>query len=323
MRYRAAPGEAGVRDDRLVEMRVFKAVVESGGFTAAAHVLGVSQPFVSQTLRSLERRLGVPLLHRSTRTQRLTDEGRRFLAAARELLDAVEQAESRVGSSEPAGVLRVSAPRAFGVDQVVPVVPAFLAAHPRVEMRLSLSDTLVNLIEDDIDVAVRMGRLADSSLASRKLCDLQRIVVASPGYIAAHGEPATPAELERHNCLMWQGALDHLNRWPFLVDGERVEVAVRGNFRSGDGTTLFQLCTAGAGVMRLAEHLALPAIRGGRLVALLAPWLARDDTAIHAVFLAQHQPVPRVRAFVDHLVEVFRQPPWAAATAGGDATHGV
>ncbi len=116
---------------------------------------------------------------------------------------------------------------------------------------------------------------------------------------------------------MWQGPQDHLNRWPFVVDGERIEVAARGNFRSSDGTTLFHLCAAGVGVMRLAEHLALPAIRDGRLVALLSPWLARDDTAIHAVFLAARQPVPRVRAFVDHLVEAFRRPPWAGEAPGG------
>ena len=300
-----------MRDDRLVEMRMFKAVAETGGFTAAAHALGVSQPLVSQTVRNLERRLGVQLLHRSTRRQRLSDEGRRFLASIRELLDAIDRAEAQIGMPEPAGDLRVSAPRAFGMDQIVPCLPAFLAAHPRIVLHLSLSDSLVRLIEDDFDVAIRMGRLRDSSLMSRKLCDLQRVVVAAPAYVAAHGVPQVPADLERHNCLMWEGPQDHLNRWPFLVDGEPVEVGACGNFRSSDGTTLFQLCVAGVGVMRLAEHMAVPAIRSGRLVPLLSDWLARDDTAIHAVFPAERQLVSRVRLFVDHLVESFRQPSWA------------
>lgn len=299
-----------MRDDRLVEMRVFRAVAETGGFTAAANVLGVSQPFVSQTVSNLERRLGVQLLHRSTRKQRLTSEGEVYLASARRIQDEIEQAEDQVRTSEPAGDLRVSAPLAFGLDQVVPQLPAFLEAHPRVSLHLSVSDLVVNLLEDNFDVAIRMGQLQDSSLMSRRLCALQRIVVASPAYIAKHGQPVTPAGLARHSCLLWQAPMDRLNHWPFLIDGKREAVPVNGSFRSGDGSCLFQMCVAGVGVMRLAEHLALPAIRAGKLVRLLADYEAPDDTAIHAVFLPERKLVPRIRAFVDHLAEVFRQPPW-------------
>ena len=146
-----------MKDDRLLEMRIFKTVVEAGGFTAAAHVLNVSQPFVSQTINSLERRLGVQLLARSTRTQRLTSEGERYLASCNDLLDAVDQAEARIRSSEPTGDLRVSVPQAFGIDQIVPALPGFLVAYPKLTVRFSLSDSQVNLIEDNFDVAVRMG----------------------------------------------------------------------------------------------------------------------------------------------------------------------
>jgi len=168
----------------------------------------------------------------------------------------------------------------------------------------------VNLIEDNFDVAVRMGRLQDSSLRSRKLCDLQRVVVASPGYVARHGQPVTPHGLSRHACLTWESPREHLNQWPFIITGEPEKVAVRGNFHSTDGTTLFQLCMAGMGIMRLAEHLAVPAIRRGELVPLLTEYQATDDTAIHVVFLTERQVVPRVRAFIDYFVEVFREPPW-------------
>lgn len=299
-----------MKDNRLVEMRVFRAVAESGGFTAAAQKLGVSQPFVSQTLSSLEQRLGVRLLNRSTRTQRLTQEGEVFLASCKRLADEIDLAELQIRSAEPAGELRVTAPRAFGADQIVPRLPGFLAAHPRISLSLSLSDTLANLIEENFDVAVRMGRLQDSALASRRLCSLQRIVVAAPAYVDKHGAPITPPALEAHNCLMWQAPMDHLNRWPFSINGRRQEVSVQGSFRSSDGTVLFQMCVAGIGVMRLAEHLALPAIRSRVLVPLLAEYQAPDDTAIHVVFLPQRGLVPRIRAFVDYLGEVFRTPPW-------------
>ena len=301
-----------MKDDRLIEMRVFAAVAETGGFTAAAQLLGVSQPFVSQVVTSLERRLGVQLLHRSTRTQRLTGEGEAFLASCKRIVEAIDQAELQVRSPEPAGELRVTAPQGFGTDQIVPRLPAFLQAHPKIRLHLSLSDTVANLIEDNFDVAIRMGRLQDSSLTARRLCSLQRIVVAAPRYLATHGTPVTPQGLDRHSCLLWQAPMDRLNRWPFMINGKRQEIAVRGNFLSSDGTTLFQMCVAAVGVMRLAEHLAVPAIRSHALVPLLSDYQAEDDTAIHVLFLPERRLVPRIRAFVDYLVEVFRVPPWAA-----------
>lgn len=146
----------------------------------------------------------------------------------------------------------------------------------------------------------------------RKLCGLQRIVVAAPGYLARHGAPASPQALSQHNCLMWEAPLERLNQWPFVIDGRRQTHSAQGRFRSSDGTTLFELCIAGVGIMRLAEHMALPAIRSGRLVPLLEDYQAQDDSAISAVFLPERQLVPRIRAFVDYLVETFRQPPWGA-----------
>ncbi|NEX61949.1 LysR family transcriptional regulator [Noviherbaspirillum galbum] len=302
-----------MKDDRLLEMRVFRTVVEAGGFTAAANVLGASQPFISQVVTSLEQRLGVTLLHRSTRMHRLTSEGERYLVLCREVLDGLEAAEAQIRSSEPAGDLRISVPHAFGMDQIVPVLPGFCAAYPKLRVHVSLSDSNVNLIEDNFDVAIRMGRLQDSTLRSRKICDLQRVVVAAPSYLDAHGRPVTPQGLARHRCLLWEPPRDHLNHWPFLVNGKVEKLHVQGGLHSTDGTTLFQLCVAGMGIMRLAEHLAVPAIRRGQLVRLLPEYEAKDDTAIHAVYLPERQLVPRVRAFVDHVVEAFREPPWMKA----------
>lgn len=295
-------------------MRVFKLVVETGGFTAAAHALGSSQPFISQTITNMERRLGVHLLHRSTRGQRLTEEGEQFLAACTRILDDIENAEAAITSAkeDTSGDLRVSAPLAFGLDQIVPRLPHYLAENPRLNLHLALTDSLANLIEDNVDVAIRMGKLTDSSLKSRKLCDLQRIVVAAPAYLASRGEPRTPEALDDHNCLMWEGSQSHLNRWPFTVAGQRIHLPVRGNFRSTSGQTLFELCVAGVGIMRLGNHLALPAIDKGILVPLLSAYQARDETAFHAVFLPERELLPRIRGFVDYLVETFRVPPWEA-----------
>ena len=302
-----------MKDDRLLEMRVFKAVVEARGFSAAARVLGVSQSFVSQTVNALESRLGVQLLYRSTRESRLSAEGERFLALSRATLEQLDEAEAQIAAarSEPSGDLRVSAPLAFGMDQVVPLIPGFVHAYPKLKVHLSLSDSLVNLIEENIDVAIRMGRLQDSTLIGRKLCDLQRVVVASPRYLEQHGAPETPDQLQEHNCLMWHGGQEHLNRWPFVMGGERREVAVRGNISSDNGQTLFQLCRAAVGIMRCAEHLAIPAIRSKSLTALLIQYQGSDDMAIHAVILPERRHLQRVRAFIDFLVEAFRDPPWA------------
>ena len=301
-----------MRDERLVEMRVFRAVVETGGFSAAAHALGASQPFVSQTVRRLEARLGAKLLHRTTRGQRLTPEGERFLGAARRVIGAVEEAEADWQRDEAQidGRLRVSAPIAFGLDRVTPLVPEFLERHPNLSLDLRLTDDHENLIADGIDVAIRMGRLTDSSLMHRKLCPLRRIVVAAPGLVARHGAPRTVEDLSRMPCIAWDGSREHLNRWSFVTEGGNVTFHARSRFRSNQGMSLFGMCLAGVGVMRAAEHLARPAIRRGDLVQLLADHAPADDTAIHAVFLPDRDMVPRIRSFVDFLAAALRSPDW-------------
>ena len=301
-----------MKDSRLVEMRVFRAVVDAGGFSAAANNLGVTQPFVSQTVSNLERRLGVKLLHRSTRGNRLTEEGRAYSEACLRTIALIDQAEGELSSarSKVAGDLRISAPLAFGTDQIVPRIPSFLDRHPDLTLVLSLSDSYVNLIDDNIDVAVRMGRLSDSSLMNRKLCDLQRIVVASPSFVSRHGPVRSPADLSRHNCLLWEGRREHLNRWPFVIEGKLEYVTVSGNFKSSNGLSLVQLCMAGVGIMRMAEHLAKPAIDTGELVPLLSSYQAKDDTAFHAVYLPERHLLPRIRSFIEYLIETFKTPPW-------------
>lgn len=304
-----------MRDDRLVEMRVFRAVVATGAFGAAAHALGVSQPFVSQTIQRLEARLGTKLLHRTTRGNRLTAEGERFLDAARRVIDAVEAAEAdwQRSDTQIEGLLRVSVPIAFGLDRITPLIPDFLARHPNVSLDLRLTDDVENLIDDRIDVAVRMGKPTDSSLMHRRLCGLQRILVATPGLVARYGAPERPADLARLPCVAWDASREHLNRWKFVENGEEVVFRAESRFRSNQGMSLYQMCLGGFGVMRVAEHLARPAIADGRLVQLLPDHVSMDDTEIYALFLPDRHLVPRIRSFVDFMIEAFRAPDWEAA----------
>lgn len=301
-----------MKDDRLIEMRVFRAVVETGGFSSAARVLGASQPFVSQTIQRLEARLATKLLHRTTRGQRVTPAGERFLEAARHALDTLEQAEAawQREATQIDGRLRVSAPIAFGLDRVTPLMPAYLAAHPGLSLDLRLTDDHEDLIAEGIDVAIRMGPLTDSTLHHRRLCRLRRLVVAAPALVERHGTPATPEDLARMPMIAWDATREHLNRWTFLKDGARLSFHARSRFRGNQGMSLFQMCLTGVGVMRVAEHLARPAIRDGRLVELLPDHASADDTAIQALFLPDRDMVPRLRSFVDMLVTAFRNPDW-------------
>jgi DNA-binding transcriptional LysR family regulator len=304
--------EAAMKDDRLLEMRVYQAVVATGAFTAAAHSLGVSQPFVSQTIQRLEKRLGVKLMHRTTRGHRLTPEGERFLELARRVLDAVEAAESdwQISDAQVEGLLRVSVPIAFGLDRITPIIPDFLEKHPKLSLEMRLTDDSESLIDDKIDVVIRMGTLSNSSLIHRRLCGLQRIVVAAPDLVARYGLPTQPADLGAFPCLAWDGSRAHLNRWKFLEDGKDVTFHAESRFRSNQGMSLYQMCLAGMGAMRAAEHLARPAIADGRLVQLLPDLTAVDDTAISAVFLPGRHMVPRIRSFIDFMADAFRRPDW-------------
>jgi len=301
-----------MKDDRLIEMQVFKAVADHGGFTAASHALDASQPFISRSMNNLEKRLGVALVRRSTRRVSLTEEGKIFLAACDKIIGDIEAAEGQVCSTgnSASGDLRVTAATSFGMDQVVPLLPEFMERYPKIRVRLSLSDNLVDIIGRGFDVAVRMGHLQDSMLLSRKLCHLQRIIVAAPSYLEKHGVPQTPDDLLNHNCLQWEAPMDHLNNWPFVIDGQRTTLGVKGSFRFTNGTSSVAMVLAGVGITRMAEHFALPSIRQQKLVPLLVDYQAQDDTAIYAVYARERQVHPRVRALVDFLVDKFASPPW-------------
>ncbi len=189
--------------DALQEITVFSKIVGTGSLSAAARDLGISPARVSRRLASLEARLGVRLVNRTTRSLHLTDEGSAYYETCTRVLSEMEEADAAIsaGRAEPRGILRVALPASFGNQHVAPLVPRFAQRYPDVQLALSLSDRAVNVVEEGFDLAVRIAELADSSLAARKLAPNRRVVCASPGYLRRHGTPRTPEELLQHNCL--------------------------------------------------------------------------------------------------------------------------
>lgn len=303
-----------MRDERLTEMLVFKSVVEFGGFTAAAHHLGVSQPYVSKLITNLEQRLGVSLIHRSTRSQSVTEDGYGYLNLVERIftiLDTIDSwAYERQINPVPAGELRVSAPIAFGIDQIAKLIPDYISKYPQVTINLSLTDEHESLLDGSVDVAIRMGKLSNSSLISKKLCPLKRMLVASQGYLSSHTPVRHPDDLKDHNCLMWSGARERLNRWPFLIDRERRVIQACGNVKSSNGLALMNMCYQGLGIMRMAEHVALPAVESGQVEPLLEEYHIKDDDGIYAVFHQGNKDLPRVRAFLDFAYERINVESW-------------
>jgi DNA-binding transcriptional LysR family regulator len=232
--------------DSFSEMAVFTKVVGSGSLSAAARELGLSPAMVSRRLAALELRLGVRLVHRTTRSLHLTDEGASYFESCSRVLAEIEQANASVGHHEPQGRLRVALPAAFGNQYVAPLVPQFAARYPGVQLSLSLSDRAVNVVEEGFDLAIRIAALTDSSLAARKLAPNRRVVCASPEYLRRHGTPAVPAELAQHNCLI---ASEFRAAWQYKgPDGKPGSVNVTGRYVSDNWEVLREWALAGLGI---------------------------------------------------------------------------
>jgi DNA-binding transcriptional LysR family regulator len=297
--------------DHASEMAAFVRVVEANGFSAAAPALGLTPSAVSKLVTRLEARLGVRLLQRTTRALHLTQEGEIFFAAARRIVSEIEALENQlVGQSgTPSGVLRVTTSLAFCTHQLAPVLSEFLARHPLVQFELLPTDRVIDMVEEGIDVAIRIGRLADTSFMARKIGEDKRLICAAPSYLARHGTPQRPEDLARHNCLVSRDRTQ-LNRWPFKIDGQVAELEVTGRVAVTEGETQMQLALQGIGIVRLTRLTLAQAIRDGALVPLLGDFSADEAVPIHAVYPHRRHLAPKVPAFVNFLIEKFTPPPW-------------
>lgn len=298
------------------DMAAFVRAVERGGFSPAARELGLTPSAISKLVTRMENRLGVRLLNRTTRRLALTPEGEAFFHRAQRILADIEEAENEVARfrGRPRGKLRVNVGTAFGGHQLVPALPEFLARYPEIAVEITMTDRVVDLVEEGADVGIRSGHLADSSLVARKICDMERVICASPAYLARHGTPRRPEDLLGHNCLLFAGA-PHLQRWPFRTPEGVREVAVAGTVSANSAETLVQLAVMGLGVIRLADVTVGDAIARGQLEPVLADAHHVEPLPLHAVFPHGRHRSPRVAALVDFLLERFSAAPWRVPAA--------
>ncbi|MDI9249330.1 LysR family transcriptional regulator [Stenotrophomonas sp. RS-48] len=290
--------------NRSGELEVFVRVIETGGFSAAARSLDMTPSAVSKLVARLEQRLGTRLLQRSTRQLQLTPEGCAFYERGLRVLADLEEAERCASAhAEPRGRLRVNANVPFGQHFLLPLLPMFLQQHPQVGVDLTLTDEVIDLLEQRTDVAVRAGPLKSSRLVARRLGATRMMIVASPGYAQRHGLPGNVDDLQTHNRLDI-GHARAMQGWPLLQGGQVLRVPTSGNARASNGDALRQLVLGGLGLARLAAFQVRDDIAAGRLLPVLEEANPGDLEEVHAVFLGQGGYLPlRVRAFLDFLVE--------------------
>ncbi len=299
--------------DRVGDLTLFLRVLDLGSITAAAHSLDLSVAVASQRLKRLERELGVRLLHRTTRRLHPTPEGVALAERGRVLVEDLESlgAGLREAATEIAGTLRVTLSASFGRQHVSPLLPKFLARHPKLRLSVHLSDQVVDLVSEGFDLAIRIGAMEDSQLVARRIAANRRVLCASPDYLRRRGQLKVPRDLQDHECLLLFGSSGRQDVWRLHdAQGKEMPVRVQGRFESNLGELLRDASVAGEGIAIHSLWHVADDLRTGRLQVVL-PDFPLATTAISAVMPQRRQVPPRVRAFVDFLVEEFGDnPPW-------------
>lgn len=285
----------------LLSLQTFLRIADSGSLSAAARATGRSLPAVSRSLVQLEADLGVRLLQRTTRRIHLTDAGAQYLERCRRILAEVEEANASVSDlgRALAGPVTLTAPVLFGQMHIAPVVTEFLGLHPQVTASLLLADALTNIVEEGIDLAVRIGHLQDSGLVARKLGEVRRVACASPAYLKRRGTPKTPADLANHSCLQF-GALSPTPYWEFHEAGKPRQVRVQGSFSSNQGAPVIEAARAGLGIVFVLSYQVQELVAKGELRVLLQPYEAPPVPVSVILPSGRHLPA-RVRALADLL----------------------
>lgn len=303
----------------LAGISTFVAVAERGGFSAAARALGLSKSAVSKQIARLEERLGARLFNRTTRRLSLTEIGQAYFERCRRIIDEADEAEQAVTQlhAEPRGTLRISAPVSFGILHVARVLPGFMARYPDLHVDMELNDRRVDVIEEGLDLAIRVGDMAASTLVARRLGPCRFVVVASPGYWAEHGRPMHPSDLARHNCLKYvlRPRPGEFQFSPRSAPDETIAVTTQGRLVSNNGDLLMTAALAGGGVYICPTFFCAAPLADGRLQRALDDYIL-PETGIHAVWPPNRHLSAKVRAFVDYLVAAFGDDP-----AWDDAWH--
>lgn len=291
--------------DRLTSMQAFVAVVESGGFTAAAERLPISRAGVSKHISTLETRLGVRLLNRTTRQISLTEAGQAYYERCVQILEDIADSECVVTglTSEPHGSLRINAPMSFGRQHLAPLLSRFRVRFPQVDIDLDLNDRFVDVVEEGYDIVIRIARLKDSSLIARRIAPCKHVLCASPGYLEKQGIPTSPAQLAEHSCLHYRH-LEAGREWVLQgPDGEH-RIPIKGPLTANNGDVICTAACDGMGIALLPTFIIAEPIKSGRLQ-LVLPDYCPTEIHIHAVYPSKRFMSIKVRSFIDFLIEEF------------------
>jgi len=294
--------------DRFTALTVFRHVAELNSFAQAGRRLGLSAPAISKNIAELEARLGARLIHRTTRRMALTEEGRIYLEHVVRGLDALAEADQALCpvKAAPSGVLRVSAPMTVTLTRLSAAIPAFLARHPALRLDLDLDDRRVDIVREGFDLAIRgSDHLEDSSLVARRLAVMPHVLCGAPSYFAAHGVPASPAELGAHACIRFSLS-GHADTWEFRQDGRVERIAVDARYSVTSSLAVRDALRAGLGLSLIPRPYVEEDLETGRLLAALEDWRT-VETTLHAVYPSRQHVAPKIRAFLDFLIEVFGQ----------------
>lgn len=291
--------------DTVAGMKTLIAVVDAGSFTGAAERLGMSTALASKYVGQLEKRLGVRLLHRTTRSLNLTEIGQVYVERCRNLLNDFDELEAAVQDrqSAPRGGLIITAPTTFGEMYLTPALARFMAGYPEITVELRLTDRFVGLAEEGVDLAIRIAELEDSSLIARHLAPARVVACAAPAYLERFGEPARPEDLTDHNCIV-DTNFRISGGWPFLIDGKRITISVSGRFSVNSAQAARAMVVAGAGIGLVPTYAIGEDIKNGRIVPLLMSHEALD-LSVYAVYLPNRHLTAKVRAFIDFMVGEF------------------
>lgn len=297
--------------DHLADLNLFLRVLDLGSISAAARSLDLSVAVASQRLKRLERGLGVRLLHRTTRQLQPTPEGVALADQGRHLIEELDVLTSSLASHAKsiAGTLRVTLPASFGRQYISPVLPKFMARHPRLRLDIDLSDQMRDLVSEGLDLAIRIGTLKDSELVATRLAANRRVLCASPDYLRRHGTPKQPADLARHECLLMSSNRESPNVWHLRgPDGKEFGVRLQGRLRGNLGEVIRDAALGGLGIALHSTWHVCEDLRAGRLKIVL-PDYQLPDSGIYAVMPQRRMVLPRVRAFVEFLGQQFGDPP--------------
>lgn len=294
-------------------MSAFAKVVALGSYAEAGRALGLTRSAVSKAVMELEHLLGARLLDRTTRRVSPTEAGRAYYERCLAILAAVEETEMQVSTlhEQPRGVLKVNAPMSFGTRYLADAVAGFMGRYPEVKVELILNDRFIDPLEEGVDVTVRIGTLADSSLIARRLAPARRVLVAAPDYLARHGAPQRPEDLAEHRCLAYGHAVAQ-SRWDLTQDGKAISVQIDSILCSNNGDVLRAAAIGGQGITKLPTFIVGPDIAAGRLAVVMPDWPPRD-LAIHALYAPNRYLAAKTRLFIDYLVDQYGpRPSWDA-----------